>query len=302
MSILIFSMCSCTNNTPSDTPDEGESSQISKTVWLDNDGQEHYVTHMTDGTTATQVKDEAQNIVLNHMLIDDVPIYEMYSEKVNTGKMVFFFHGQGSRKEEYLFEMISYAESGYLCVSVDTVGHGERITEETVMSVEATVDTAKDIDLLLDYYHTVNYASPETFALLGLSQGGSISYWYAAYGERIPSALIVGSTTPDYNYQKDDTAIKNGQLVDAIWKDAELDEFVKANNPINNVERFIEIPIMSGNGLDDNVISYKGAEELEKLIIQKGLSNSKFYYFEGVGHDVTEDFMSKVIPFLNKNM
>ena len=59
---------------------------------------------------------------------------------------------------------------------------------------------------------------------------------------------------------------------------------------------------MSGNGLDDNIISYKGAESLEKMIIQKGKTNSKFYYFENVGHEVTEDFMSKVLPFLNTNM
>lgn len=300
--ILTLILCSCGNEDISNVPDEGDASLISEKLWYDSDNDEHTARFMSNGNTAAMVKNEAQNVVLNHIIVDDIPIYEMYSKECNSGKMLFLFHGQGSRKEEYLYEMIAYAEAGYLCVSVDTVGHGERTSEEAIMSVEATIKTGKDIDVLLDYYDTVNYASTEKFALIGLSQGGSISYWYAAYGERIPSVLIVGSTTPDFNYQDDDTAIKNGKSIDSIWDEEKLGEFIKNNNPINNVERFLSIPIMSGNGLDDNIISYKGAESLEKMIIQKGKTNSKFYYFENVGHEVTEDFMSKVLPFLNTNM
>ena len=300
--ILVLCLCSCSSNEKTSTIDEGSTSMIKETIWKDKDEKEHIASFMTMGTTAKMVVKEAPEITLNHIIVDEVPIYEMYSKDTCTGKMVFFFHGQFSRKEEYLSEMLNYAEAGYFCVTVDIVAHGERISNEEIMSIQATIDTAKNIDLLLEYYETNSLANPNNFALVGLSQGGSVANWYAAYGTRLPSAIIVGSTTPDFQYQEDNIAIKNGERTNAIWTDDVIQKFIDDNNPINNVERFIDIPIMSGNGLDDEVISYKGAESLEKLIVNKGNASSKFYYFEHAGHEVTEEFMRNVIPFLDNNM
>lgn len=298
--LTLFILSGCDSHEV-DSVDEGTATIVETSVWKDSSNNEHKVSLLTNGKTAQLVLNESKEITLNHKTVDEIPIYEMYSSH-NNGKIIFFFHGQGSRKEEYLFEMVNYVDSGYLCVTVDLEGHGERVISDTVMSVQATVDTAKDIDTLLDYYDTQSYAKTETFALVGLSQGGSVSYWYAAYGERTPSALVIGSSTPDYQYQNDDTALQNGKIVDSIWSEDEINAYIYTNNPINNVERFIDIPILSGNGLDDSVISYKGAEALEQMIVKHGNAHSQFYYFENVGHDVTEDFMSRVLPFLNENM
>lgn len=299
--LFLLHLCAC-DLVKTNQYDEGTAEFQSEALWTDNEDQMHYAKSFTNGNTANRVLKESQDITLHHMLIDDISIYEMYIENENTGKMVFFFHGQGSRKEEYLYEMVNYAEAGYLCVTVDLDGHGERIKDETIMSVQITVNTAKDIDTLLDYYETIPYADTKCFALVGFSQGGSISYWYAAFGERIPTAMIIGSSSPDYKYQNDNTALCNGKFVDAAWNKDELSAYIDENNPINNAERLVNIPIMSGNGLEDKEISYKGAEELEKIITESGNTNSRFYYFEGIGHEVTEDFMSHMIPFLNNNM
>lgn len=300
---IVITLSGCNNNqADSQTFDEGNATIISENTWKSDDGITHNITHLTNGNTANKALEESENTTINHLLVDDIPIYEVYSNSANKCNLIFFFHGQGSRKEEYLYEMLNYANEGYLCVTVDLVGHGERISNEEIMSLQVTVDTAKDITTLIDYYKTVSYANADNFALLGLSQGGSVSYWYAAYGKYTPSALIIGSSTPDYNYQNDNTAIQNGQAIDSIWGKEEIKQFISKNNPIKNVDAFINIPLMSGNGLDDEVISYKGAEELEKLMLNAGNTKSQFYYFDNVGHEVTEGFMMKVIPFLNKNM
>jgi predicted esterase len=65
-------------------------------------------------------------------------------------------------------------------------------------------------------------------------------------------------------------------------------------------EEWIGIPILAGNGLSDPSISYKGTEQLEKAKIKAGFTDSVFMYFNNAGHEVTEAFMMKVIPFLNK--
>ena len=300
--ILISLCCGCSNQDVQTNIDEGSAELIETKSWVDSIGNTYYAQFYTNGTTAKKALEESNDVTLNHIFIDDIPVYEMFSSKKNTGKMLFLFHGQNSRKEEYLFDMIRYAEAGYFCVAVDLVGHGERLTSEAKMSVQITVETAKDIDVLLEYYKTIPQANSDVFALLGLSQGGSVSYWYAAYGKNNPTALVVGSSTPDYNYQNDTEAIQNGETIDAIWSDSELQSYVSKNNPINNLDKFIGIPTLSGNGLKDTVISYKGSEELEKAKFEAGYTNSQFFYFENVGHEVTEDFMMRVIGFLNNHL
>lgn len=301
--LLVMIFCSsCNTDRHSNVPDEGTTELLSESSWIDSSGEEHTANFYTNGASAKKIALEANNIKLNHIIIDDIPIYEMYSTQKNNKRIVFFFHGQDSRKEEYLPEMINISEAGYVCVTVDLIGHGERTVKDAIMSVEVTAETAKDIDVLLEYYSTVPYADSTCFSLLGMSQGGSVAYWYAAYGQHKPSAMIIGSSTPDYKYQKDHSAVQNGKEIEPIWTDEEFSQFISNNNPINNVKQFIDIPILSGNGLDDEKVLYKGAEELEKEKHQSGYHDSQFYYYKNVGHDLTEDFMFKVVPFLNKNM
>ena len=299
VAISVFLLCGC-NDSPTDPYNEGISTVTKQTTWLDSAGNTHTADFYTAGKSAGELKFDSSNIHLNHIFIDDIPVYEMYTNKQERHKILFLFHGQGSRKEEYLQEMESYVNAGYLCVTVDLRGHGERITEETVMSVQLTVDTAKDIDTLLEYYRTVSYANANQFALMGLSQGGSVCYWYAAFGKHQPSAMVIGSSTPDFTHQNDDAAIKNGEMVDSLWSEAQLQDFINKNNPVQMQEEWIGIPILAGNGLSDPIISYKGTEQLEKAKIKAGFTDSVFMYFNNAGHEVTEAFMMKVIPFLNK--
>lgn len=283
----------------SSIPDEGNSESMEETTWIDSSNNKHTATFYTNGKSAEEVLSASADIKLNHIIIDDIPVYEMYSENNENEKMVFLFHGQGSRKEEYLFEMLNYVDAGYFCVTVDLCGHGERLTKEAVMSVQLTVDTAKDIDTLLEYYHTNPAANTNKFALIGLSQGGSVCYWYAAYGKHVPYAMVIGSSTPDYRYQDDKVAFKNGESEDSIWSEEEFDDFIESNNPINETEKLINLPILAGNGLKDPIVSYKGSELLEKAKIAAGHVSSQFFYYENMEHEVPESFMMKAIPFLD---
>lgn len=289
------------NQESNDLPDEGTAELLSQKEWISEDMSPHSVSNFSLGNTANQVYGEiSSHINLEHKFIDEIPIYEMYPKDLKKGKMIFFLHGQASRKEEYLNEMINYAEEGFLCVCVDLTAHGERIKKEKIMSLEITTQTGKDLDTLIDYYKTQEYADTDCFAVIGLSQGGSVAYWYTANGKYKPSAIVVGSTTPDYNYFSDDSSIINGQVSDSIWTDEEVQQYISVNNPINHIEKFYDLPIMSGNSFDDTIVSYKGSEAFEKLMKEAGNKSVSFYYFDGVGHNVSEDFMQKVLPFINK--
>jgi predicted esterase len=98
----------------------------------------------------------------------------------------------------------------------------------------------------------------------------------------------------------DDTCIQNGKRTESIWDSTQIADFIDKNNPINQLDKLSSIPIMSGNSLDDTIVSYKGSEAFEKVLKDKGNTDSIFYYFDGVGHNVTEDFVQKIIPYIKK--
>lgn len=301
---VLFAVNSGGNDTKKDDdiPVEGAASLTETSKWYSkSDNAEHTVDTYTLGMTAERVKNDLpDSFVINHKMIDGVPIYEMYQSSSDKSPILFFLHGQSSRKEENLDEMATYAEAGYFCVAVDLQGHGERITDEPLMALEITKNTAEDIDLLLDYYDSCGLADPNSFALNGFSQGGSVAYWYAAYGKRTPSALVVGSTSPDYAYSYDDKCICNGELVEPTWSESEIQAYIDQYNPILHIDRMMTLPILSGNSMDDDVVSYKGSESLEKQLKEGGNTDIRFYYFDNAGHNVTEDFVKKILPFLQE--
>ena len=57
---------------------------------------------------------------------------------------------------------------------------------------------------------------------------------------------------------------------------------------------------MSGNSLDDEIVSYKGSEALEKKLSKGGNKDISFFYFDGAGHNITKEFLDKMLPFVQK--
>ena len=288
----------------SSKPDEGEAAALKTEKWKSGkDNSEHTATIYSLGNTAEEIKKELSGeIKLSHKFIDNVPVYEMYREDRQNAPVVLFMHGQLSRKEENLGDMTAFADAGYFCVALDLQGHGERVTDEPLMALEITKNTSSDIDLLLDYYSLCKAADSNKFALIGFSQGGSTAYWYSAYGESTPSALIVGSTSPDFNYPRDNTCISGGELTKQTWSDSKIKEFVNKYNPINHWEKLLKTPVLSGNSLDDEIVSYKGSEALEKKLSKGGNKDISFFYFDGAGHNITKEFLDKMLPFVQKHL
>lgn len=286
-----------------ETHDEGVSEKKSESSWsVKGDKNQHTAALYTFGKTAEKIREELPDeINLEHKHVDDIALYEMYTEANSKQKLLLFLHGQTSRKEEFLHEMLNYVEHGYYCVAIDLYGYGERTQSDALMSFSATERTSKDLDLLLDYYEATGQADSNNFAIIGLSQGGSVAYHYGAFGKRTPRAIVTGSTTPDFTRFKDNSCVQDGKPVDPVWSESEIDEFIKKNNPIDHIERFYKPAIMAGNSIDDPVVSYKGTESFEKQLNGKN-KNLSFYYFDGLKHNVSESFMRNIPAFLNEHM
>jgi hypothetical protein len=101
----------------------------------------------------------------------------------------------------------SLAKNGYVCLSVDAFGAGERSTThgtyeyhgnnlgasllnigETLMGVQV-VDNMRAVDLLCSF----DFVNPEKIGVTGASGGGNQAMWLAALDERIAAAMPVVS-------------------------------------------------------------------------------------------------------------
>ena len=121
---------------------------------------------------------------------------------------VIFLHGTGSRKEEFLAIMRTFAGRGFAAAAIDARHHGSRIAAsnapanaqyyaamlETYRSGKRRpylYDTVWDVMRLVDYLETRADVDPTRIGLMGLSKGGTEAYIAAAMDPRIAAAVPI---------------------------------------------------------------------------------------------------------------
>jgi dienelactone hydrolase len=123
---------------------------------------------------------------------------------------VIFLHGTGSRKEEFLPLMRTFADRGFATAAIDTRHHGSRIapkngsgnaqyfaamldTYRTGKGGPYLYDTVWDVMRLIDYLETRADVDAKRIGVAGFSKGGTEAYLAAAVDPRIAAAVpIIG--------------------------------------------------------------------------------------------------------------
>jgi dienelactone hydrolase len=119
--------------------------------------------------------------------------------------VIIALHGTNGSKESMRALLTSYAERGFIGVSMDAPHHGERATaiaglaspyQSAMLRAYRTgqrhpylYDTVWDVMRLVDYLVTRSDVDPERIGLVGNSKGGTEAYLAAAADERI--AVVV---------------------------------------------------------------------------------------------------------------
>jgi dienelactone hydrolase len=124
--------------------------------------------------------------------------------------VVIFLHGTGSRKEEFLALMRTFADRGFATAATDARHHGARIapqngsgnaqyfaamleTYRTGKGRPYLYDTVWDVMRLVDYLETRADVDPTRIGVMGISKGGTEAYLAAAADPRIAAAVpIIG--------------------------------------------------------------------------------------------------------------
>lgn len=124
--------------------------------------------------------------------------------------VVIFLHGTGSRKEEFLALMRTFADRGLATVAIDARHHGSRIAPNSgsgnaqyyaaMLDAYRTgkgrpylYDTVWDVMRLVDYLETRSDVDAKRIGVMGVSKGGTEAYLAAAVDPRIAVAVpIIG--------------------------------------------------------------------------------------------------------------
>lgn len=124
---------------------------------------------------------------------------------------ILYYHGFSGDKERCEPYLTALAEAGFLAVSLDAVGHGERRLadfdaifndERWDADFEATEadflklidDTAAEVPAILDDLAVRGWAWPDRAGICGRSLGGNISYAAVLADRRLRAAVsVVGS-------------------------------------------------------------------------------------------------------------
>jgi len=124
--------------------------------------------------------------------------------------VVIFLHGTGSRKEEFLALMRTFADRGFATAAIDARHHGARIaakygsgnaqyfaamleTYRTGKGRPYLYDTVWDVMRLVDYLQTRADVDSKRIGVMGVSKGGTEAYLAAAVDPRITAAVpIIG--------------------------------------------------------------------------------------------------------------
>jgi pimeloyl-ACP methyl ester carboxylesterase len=197
--------------------------------------------------------------------------------------MMLFYHGFTCTKETHEEEMNSLVRAGFLVVSLDNVGHGERrypkfaeifsderwVTEPEAAEadfLQIVRETAQEVPMIIDALLERGWARPDRLGIAGISMGGMISYAAIVIEPRLRVATpIIGS--PKWKLP---------------WPDS----------PHLHADRFFPVALLSQTGAEDEMVPARFARTFhEQLTPLYSNAPERLCYIEypDVGHSLSPE-------------
>ncbi|MBF0286254.1 MAG: alpha/beta fold hydrolase [SAR324 cluster bacterium] len=130
-------------------------------------------------------------IIQEPQVLGSIPLLLFYPssfENAVARGCVLFFHGLGASKEEHILELSRLAKSGFLVVSIDNVGHGERRYQDFDGRFSAAnpqrdqeflnviLQTKKEVPGIIESLERKKQIRLKKIGVAGVSLGGFIAY------------------------------------------------------------------------------------------------------------------------------
>ncbi len=212
--------------------------------------------------------------------IGDIPIRILYKGDLQAASQngcILFYHGLGASKDIQSKELVDLANSGFLAVGVDNVGHGDRVfadfkerfsennPERVKNIVSAVSETASEINILINWLTDRQILQNNKLGIVGISMGAFIAYAIPMFDNRFKTMVAI--------------------LGSPLWQDS-------PESPHNKITFYSKLSLLSLNAAKDNIVPAEHAKEFHLKLKNKYSDYEKrFKYIEypNSGHFMEED-------------
>ncbi len=253
--------------------------------------------------------------------IDGIHICDLYKDDGKKKPLLIYLHGGGENRSVFFTNVAEdekknggkpsfneYAMAGIRVITVDAAGLGDS-KEGPIVLLHCVAETVRYVDHILEYYNTVEDADASKFAIRGCSMGSDTTFSYVAHGLYKPVAIITDIGMTDF------TRMPSGPLFDCFFQGSngypyimadmtkdQIMTFAQRYSPYHFPEKFEDVYILSGCGLDDQLHPAVTVKDFEKILKSKGYKNFKFVYEKNHGHWITNNTIQNSLSFLKKTL
>ena len=262
-----------------------------------------------------------RDLIVKAYNIDNIHICDLYKDDGKKKPLLIYLHGGGESRSAFFTNVAEdekknggkpsfneYAKAGIRVITVDAAGLGDSEAGPYVL-MQCIAETVRYVDRIIEYYNTVEDADASKFALRGCSMGADTTFSYVAHGSYKPVVIItdIGMTDftrmpvgPLYDCFYNGT-MGNSYIIQSLTKD-QIKTFAQRYSPYQFPEKFKDVYILSGCGLDDTLHPAVTIKDFEKILKKLGYKNFKFVYEPNHGHWITNNTIQNSLSVLKKTL
>lgn len=252
------------------------------------------------------VESDAEYLVTQH-IVDSIHFYDVRKRESKDMPVVILQHGMNGEKDDMFALAQTFVDMGYLVIVPDAVSHGENQRIEGISLVEVMKETAARYDSIREYYRSDEDVKYEEFSLAGMSMGAMTTFYYGAYSENTPKCIISLYGIPKWEgllgsdeIYTENIAGKWTLVTDGEKRKKHVAEILQ-NDPANNLEYLLRIPILMINGEKDEIVPISA---VKAILAEANLYDNKIAseIHEQQGHDIANGDIDLAKEFLKENM
>jgi fermentation-respiration switch protein FrsA (DUF1100 family) len=274
---------------------------------------------------------EVKRIIIETGRVQDIPVMTMVLENAERCPVVLFAHRFTGAKEDGLALGYRLAARGFLFLSLDARSHGERLDERMtsvgepwegdiyphqsgldtyLLMHELIVETATDIDRLIEHLGSDRRADAGRIGLTGFSMGGFLTFYVAALCPAIQAAVPMAGL-PAFTARWEDVVLESSsykewaeQMAAVQAETTRWTGFMREIDPFDRMKGFYPRALMMINGDRDLDSPKKYLVDLYRALkpLYADLSGRlRLNIHNDAGHELTPAMMEDVCDWFTEH-
>ncbi len=237
--------------------------------------------------------------------IDNIPAI-LLKPKNKEGLLhtIILYHGWSSNKESQRIRAFVLCSLGYQVIIPDGIHHGERglLNYDEASNVRdyfwpVVFNNLEEAENIIQTSIENYNANPETISVMGHSMGGFTSAGIFTHNPKVKAMIVVNGSC---NWLHTNAIFKENPAFKVTGDYEELEKKIELLDPMNNLEKIINRPVLLLNGEADNVVPLSSQKIFYEKIkpMYKDQKGINFIKYPNLGHFVTTGMMEDTAKWL----